>query len=448
MTDAQKADLPRITFIGTGSMGRPMILKLLERGYQVTVNDKYPETAKTVLVRGAVWADTPRQAAEAGDIVITCLPLPHHVLENMLGETGALAGMRPRTTWIDTSTTDYHNTLNIAGEAAKKGVYSLEAPVSNLSHMGVDFANVSFYVGGDYEGFVNCEAALNTMGKISFYVGRIGQAQTMKLLTNLLFYTAAVTSGEALAIAQENGIPLHWFWDHIKASQGCSFFSEQVTPFVFDGSFDRSCTIEITAKDMGLTVALAEELGVDLPIGRIVERRYRKTFERYPPLDNHVKVVKLLEEENGITLRIPGLTAPSPYGADPDYVRPMGEEDFLEDQYGRVKPRLPAQYAAPPTDLTEAQRRLATTLTDFLAYVNNQVLTEANNLGRNMGHDNELLTNVVRWSCGISWVSDRYGTITPRESVIDEMAQLDSKLKLPATRELVEVFLSRRPAAA
>ena len=55
--------------------------------------------------------------------------------------------------WVDTSTTDYHNTLRIAEEAKKKGVHSLESPVSNLSHMGADFSNTSIYVGGDKKAY-------------------------------------------------------------------------------------------------------------------------------------------------------------------------------------------------------------------------------------------------------------------------------------------------------
>jgi len=182
-----------IGFIGTGSMGRPMIHELLKKGYPVKVFDKYKSAADSVVAAGAVWADSPRDAALDCQVVITCLPLPEDVLENMLGDKGALAGMKAGSTWIDTSTTDYHNTLRIAKEAKKCGVYSIEGPVSNLSHMGVDFANSSIYCAGDREGYDMSLEVLNTITKISFYVGDIGSAQTTKLLTNLLFYGEAMT---------------------------------------------------------------------------------------------------------------------------------------------------------------------------------------------------------------------------------------------------------------
>ena len=73
--------------------------------------------------------------------------------------------------------------------ARQKNIFSLEAPVSNLSHMGVDFANVCFYIGGDERGYPLSRVMLDTMGRKSFYVGEIGAGQSVKLLTNLLFYT-------------------------------------------------------------------------------------------------------------------------------------------------------------------------------------------------------------------------------------------------------------------
>ncbi|TGO02611.1 hypothetical protein PN36_22060 [Candidatus Thiomargarita nelsonii] len=436
-------NLKKISFIGTGSMGKPMIFKLLDKGYQVKVYDKYPEMAKSVMAAGAVWEKSPKEAAKNADIVITCLPLPHHLLENMLGEQGAVEGMEKGTTWIDCSTTDYHNTKHIAGVAAQKGILSLEAPVSNLSHMGVDFANVSFYVGGDKQGFDDSEKALNSMGQISFYVGEIGRGQTVKLFTNLLFYTAMVTWSELLIIAKASGIPLHWLWDFIKASQGNCFVTEQITPFIFDGSYDCSCTLEITVKDTALTVDLADELNVPLPIGRIVEERYRLAGEKYNPHDNHVLITKLIEEENNMDLRVPGFIAPSKYGANPNYVMP---NEFVEDDYGRIKPKLPANYKSPDKDLDASLIDLAQSLSDFMAYVNYEILQESYRLGKNMGLNQELLREVVRWSCGPSWVADHEDRFRPEKPVLEKIAAIETanpNLHLPAIRKIISHNLRR-----
>ncbi|NEO75110.1 NAD(P)-dependent oxidoreductase [Moorena sp. SIO4G3] len=428
----------KIAYIGTGAMGKQHIYKLLKDGYQVQVYDKYPEAAKTVIAAGAVWKDSPKEVAQGADLVITNLPLPHHVLENMLGETGAVEGMRPGATWMDFSTTDYHNTQHIAKEAAKKGLFSLESPVSNLSHMGVDFCNASFYVSGDREGYDLSKETLDAIGKISFFVSNtIGEAQTVKLLTNLLFYTAMVTAGEVYMICKVYGIPLLWMWDYIRASQGNSFVTEQVSPFIFDGSYDYSCSLEITVKDTDLTVKLADELNVPLPLGRIVEERYREAGQKYDAHDNHVKVTKLIEEDNNLDLRVPDFTASSPYGLDRSYVH---SEERVTDSFGRIKP-LPYQleYTAPEPLKDENLMDIAQSLTDFMAYINYLILGEANQLGKNMGLTDELLVDVIRWSCGTSWVFDNIDAYQPHPEIVEKIKSLDfgSKVKLPVIKKFL-----------
>ena len=109
------AEPNKIAFIGVGNMGRPLVERLLLAGYEVQVYDIDPTRASSVIAAGARWKATPALCASGCGVVVTCLPLPHHVLENMTGPEGALAGMAENSVWIDTSTTDYHNTRHIAG---------------------------------------------------------------------------------------------------------------------------------------------------------------------------------------------------------------------------------------------------------------------------------------------------------------------------------------------
>ncbi|WP_143438490.1 NAD(P)-dependent oxidoreductase [Hydrocoleum sp. CS-953] len=430
-----------VAYIGTGHMGRPMIFKLLELGYPVQVYDKYPEAAKTVIEAGAVWCNSPQEVAQNADIVLTNLPLPHHVTENILGENGALNGMKTGSIWIDFSTSDYHNTKYIAGEAKKKGVYSLEAPVSNLSHMGVDFGNMSFYVSGDKEGFDASQEVLNDVGKISFFVmSKIGEAQAVKLLTNLLCYTAIVVLGEVLIIAKTCGIPLDWMWQFMKASQANSFAAEQISPFIFDGSYDNSCSLEIAAKDSDLTVKLAEEFNVPLPLGKIIEARYQQAGKTYKFSENYIIVTKLVEDENNLDLRIPGFIAPSPYGLNRNYVY---SNEFVKDDFGRIKP-YPYQfnYNRPEHKLQEPLEEIAQTLTELMAYINYLVLQESYKLGQKIGLSQDLLVKVIRWGCGSSWVSDNENSYQPNDRIVAKFKDYNfqQKVKTPTINKIISVL--------
>lgn len=395
--------MQRIGFLGTGSMGRPMIAKLLAAGYPVEVNDIKKSTATTVVNAGARWHDTPRETARDCDIVITCLPLPEDVFDNMTGDDGGLAGMKPGSVWIDTSTTDYHNTLDIARRAEDIGVASLEAPVSNLSHMGVDFANASFFIGGDAKAYAYCKDALDTMGVVSFHVGRIGQGQSVKLLTNLLFYTAAVNAGDAFCKVVTAGIPAQQAWRYFALSEANSVAIEQFMPFVLDGSFDSSCTLEIAVKDMGLTVALADELGVALPVGRGVEKRYSAAGGEFDRYDGHLRVIEPAQRAANVRLEVPGYTAPSKYGANPSVPPDM---TFIQDAVGRTKPRREHYFPVPDLTLDGDQVQLLERLAGELADVNRAILEEGFELGRGMGMTNDLIGDVITWSVGASSWSD------------------------------------------
>ncbi|MES0200742.1 NAD(P)-dependent oxidoreductase [Mesorhizobium sp. M0011] len=418
-----------------------MIAKLLQAGYPVNVYDIDPAAARDVLEKGARWHNAPRDAARDCEIVITCLPLPHDVFDNMTGEQGALAGMASGSVWIDTSTTDYHNTIEIARRAAATGVYSLEAPVSNLSHMGVDFSNVSFFVGGRPEAYALSEAVLQTIGAVSFHVGDIGQGQSVKLLTNLLFYTAAVASGHALCQSVLAGVPAQQAWRSFVSSVANSVAIEQFAPFLLDGSYDCSCALEIAVKDMELTVQLADELGVRLTIGRAVEKRYSEAGRKFNRYDNHLRVVELAQAAYGVRVQVPGYRAPSKYGADPEH---PPDQEFLTDPIGRIKPKREHVFPLDDVPLSDIQIHLLKSLVGELIYVNRLILDEAFDLGRGMGLKDALIYDVIIWSVGASAWSDSRAQEYSNAQIVDPAGTVAPSLS--TIPHLIHPFTEKLPS--
>lgn len=442
MVDQKPLDPKTIAFIGTGEMGRPMILQLLKAGLRVNCFDVFKHTADEVVAAGAIWKDNSRECAKDSYIICTCLPLPIHVWEQMTGPDGACAGMSPGATWIDMSTTDYHNTLNVADHVKKAGGYSLESPVSNLSHMGVNFCNTSYLVAGDEQGWKNSQEYLDVTGKTSFYVGTIGMAQSTKLLTNDVFYTAVVHFGEACALVQEAGIPLWWWWDYIKASRGNTVASDQFAVFLFDGSWDKSCTLLIGVKDMSLTCEMADEIKEAMPISRITNEAYIIADKRYDKQIGHMQVCRITEEDNNIELRIPDWTAPSKYGQNTKYEHPPG---MIRDEIGREKPNLPDEFKSPPFTPTPEQLQLAEDVCEFNAILNEAVYEEAVLLGAGMKVPEETVRELITWSVGTCWVSDNYKTYKPEKKWIDSMAEhvAKSSLKLRWFHKVEPVLRAR-----
>ena len=83
----------KISFIGLGVMGGPMALNLLKAGFDLVVNDIDRDKAAPQIAAGAAWADTPREVAEAVDIVLTSVPGPPQVKAVADGDNGLIAGL-------------------------------------------------------------------------------------------------------------------------------------------------------------------------------------------------------------------------------------------------------------------------------------------------------------------------------------------------------------------
>ena len=80
----------RVGFIGLGMMGKGMAANLQNAGHQLTVHDLNRAAAEPFLAKGAVWANSPRQVAEASEVIFTSLPVPADVEAVALGPNGLI----------------------------------------------------------------------------------------------------------------------------------------------------------------------------------------------------------------------------------------------------------------------------------------------------------------------------------------------------------------------
>src|SRR2546430_345585 len=74
----------KIAVLGTGTMGAPMARHLAAAGYEVRAWN--PTRAKAEAVEGATVADTPAEAADGVDAVLTMAPDGAAVEQTMFGE--------------------------------------------------------------------------------------------------------------------------------------------------------------------------------------------------------------------------------------------------------------------------------------------------------------------------------------------------------------------------
>jgi len=295
----------RVGFIGTGSLGRHLAGSLLRAGFPVVVNDLDPSKVDTLVERGASSAASPRAVAETCGVVITCLPSPAAVSRTVTGEGGLLESARPGSVWIDMSTNDRHELLRLAEAAAARGVGCLEAPVTGGVHRAAA-GDITVIVGGDRALFDEQLPLFEALGGRVFYMGRLGSASVIKVITNMLAFIHLVATGEALMLARRAGLDLAQSYHVIAASSGQSFVHETEGQLILNGSYDIGFTLDLACKDLGLAHELGRELRTPLELAALVEQIFVRAREQYGGSAQSPMVVKLLEDALGVDLRADG----------------------------------------------------------------------------------------------------------------------------------------------
>jgi len=295
----------RIGYIGLGSLGRHLAGSLLHAGFPVTVYDVDKSCAVDLVQAGAVCVDSAEETALASDTVITCLPSPEIVTETVAGEHGILKGLAPGGTWIDMSTNDLHELQRLAALAAEQGVSTLESPVTGGVHRAAA-GMITVLVGGDEAVFQKHLPVFETMGGRVFYIGKLGQASVIKVITNMLAFIHLVADGEALMLAKRGGVDLKLAWDVIKASSGNSFVHETEGQLILNGSYNINFTMDLARKDLYFAHQMGREFGVPLELAGLTEQIFARARAMYGGGAQSPMVVKMLEEAVGTDLRAPG----------------------------------------------------------------------------------------------------------------------------------------------
>src|SRR5262249_26982448 len=151
-------------------MGLSMCGHLLARGVTASLFTRTKSRAQPLLDRGAAWQPSPREVAEHSQVVCTMVGYPDDVRAVYFGKDGVLAGSHPGTVLIDFTTTEPTLSREIAAEAASRGVFTLDAPVSG-GDVGARNATLSIMVGGDRTAFDAMRPLFELVGKSIIYQG-------------------------------------------------------------------------------------------------------------------------------------------------------------------------------------------------------------------------------------------------------------------------------------
>ena len=259
---------PKVGLIGLGLMGRPMGLNLLRAGHPLTVWNRTPARAESLVAAGARLASSPREVAEASDVLFTIVsdpPALEEVLWGSAGKTdGALGGLRRGSVYVDSSTVSPALARRIAAACAERGARFLDAPVTGGTR-GAEKGELVFMVGGEAATLAEIEPVLGVLGKRWFHLGPHGAGQTIKLAMNLILALQVDALAEALALVTRAGLPGEKLVEVLQSSMARAAVLDVKAPLLLKGEYAPSFPLRLMHKDLGLALDLANQLGVALP---------------------------------------------------------------------------------------------------------------------------------------------------------------------------------------
>lgn len=254
----------KLGWIGTGVMGSSMCGHLMAAGFSVTVYNRTRSRAEPLVAKGARWADTPKAVAEASDVIFSIVGFPHDVREITLGDNGALAGCKAGNILVDMTTSEPTLAREIAEAAKKRGVQSVDAPVSG-GDVGAREARLSIMIGGEREVVDALKPCWDAMGKTIVYQGAAGAGQHTKMVNQILIATNMIGVCEALLYGYRAGLDLPTVMQSVSSGAAGSWSLANLGPRIIDNNFAPGFYVEHFIKDMGIALAEAKRMNLALP---------------------------------------------------------------------------------------------------------------------------------------------------------------------------------------
>ena len=251
----------RFSFLGLGNMGAPLARNILLAGEELTVFTRRPECAAAFAAEGATVATSVQELAHC-DVLCTCLPLPEHVREAVLGAgaaEGLYAAMRPGSIHLEFSTIDPATANSLAAAAGAKGVAYVQATVGKTPQMAAQ-REEPLFVGGERAAVGTLWPLLEKIGK-PHDVESVDAACAVKLLSNMIGMANLAVLAEGLRIGQAAGMKLDALLPLLQDTGARSFQMDVRGPWMAASDFSPRFAVDLAAKDLRLGCAMARAWG-------------------------------------------------------------------------------------------------------------------------------------------------------------------------------------------
>jgi len=250
-----------VGILGLGKMGCPMAGHLVAKGFKVVAYDPLAEAQEKARASGARSATSPREVAQASDLVIIVVGFDSEVEEVIFGKEGVLEGARPGLVVALGSTVAPRYAKRLAARLEKRNVVLLDVPLARGEAAAVS-GKLLIYGAGDRAAFEACRPAFGAFASDIFHLGPAGAGQVGKMVNNLILWACMSANDEGLRLGESLGV------DPERLREALSRGSAQ--NWAMDTQAERS-GMPWAEKDMSIVLQEADLARLSLPLAGAVK---------------------------------------------------------------------------------------------------------------------------------------------------------------------------------
>jgi 3-hydroxyisobutyrate dehydrogenase len=291
-------DAKQTAFIGLGVMGFPMAGHLVRAGHSVTVYNRTGAKAEQWTAKhGGSAAATPALAARDAELVMLMVGNDDDVRAVALGDSGALAAMKPGTILVDHTTASATVAREVYAAAKARGVRFLDAPVSG-GQAGAENGKLTIMVGGDADAFARAEPVLGCYGRAVTLMGTAGAGQLTKMVNQICIAGLVQGLSEGINFGMRAGLDIEQVLDVIGKGAAQSWQMDNRGKTMAADKFDFGFAVDWMRKDLAICLAEARGNGAALPVTAVIDQFYARIQARGGGRWDTSSLIRLLRDKS------------------------------------------------------------------------------------------------------------------------------------------------------
>jgi 3-hydroxyisobutyrate dehydrogenase len=267
---------PVVAVLGTGTMGAGMVRSLRRAGLPVRMWNRDHAKARALTDTGAQACDSPAEAADGADVVLT-MGFDVDAVDDVIRRAAPAAG----TVWLQASTVGVDGVQRTVETARELDLVLVDAPVLGTKEPAEKGALVVLASGPD-GARERVAPVCDAIGSTTLWLGPAGAGSRLKLVCNSWVFMVTAGVAQAVAGARALGVDPRDFLAAIEGGPLDAPYVHVKSALMLDGEFPPSFALGGAAKDARLIRAALAGAGVSDRLTAAVLETMDAAAERLP----------------------------------------------------------------------------------------------------------------------------------------------------------------------